>query len=602
MHTVDEKGDDHTQDGTVDLKGRPVLRSKTGRWKGCSFMFGYEILERIAYHGVASSLFVYFTEELHEDTGTSHTHVNNWTGTVWLMPILGAYIADAHLGRYRTFIISALIYLVGIGLLTLTASLPALKPPSCPTNIKKENCKLKASAFQQAFFFLALYVIALGNGGTKPNISSMGADQFDNFEPKEKAQKISFFNWWMFSVFIGSFIANTVVVYIQKNSSWRMGYGIQTIGLGFAICLFLGGTPFYRHKKPQGSSYGKMFQVVVAAFRKWRVPVPNDPKDLHELSLGEYAKMEKYRINNSPALRFLDKAAVKTGPTSPWILCTVTQVEETKQVLKMVPFLIATIVPSMVFSLVHTLFIKQAGSLDRHLGGNFEIPQASLKSVIQVSMLVSVVLYDRFLVPVLRQRTNNPRGMTMLQRMGIGMFLYIVIMGSAYLSERKRMSVIRANSISAKGQTVPISVAIILPQYVLVGIADTFLEVAKMEFFYDQAPEGMKSLGGSYYCTGMGLGSFASVFITSITSFFTKRNGRQGWIAANINQSHLDYFYAAVTGLTLINFLYFLLIAKSYVYNADPMEHKKDALTLEMEDLPSIGDAMNTKDGKKTKY
>ena len=41
----EEKGyvhgiEDYTQDGTVDLKGRPVLRSKTGRWRACSFMLG----------------------------------------------------------------------------------------------------------------------------------------------------------------------------------------------------------------------------------------------------------------------------------------------------------------------------------------------------------------------------------------------------------------------------------------------------------------------------------------------------------------------------------------------------------------------------------
>lgn len=42
MAKVEEKGleDDHTQDGTVDLKGRPVLRSNTGRWTACSFIVG----------------------------------------------------------------------------------------------------------------------------------------------------------------------------------------------------------------------------------------------------------------------------------------------------------------------------------------------------------------------------------------------------------------------------------------------------------------------------------------------------------------------------------------------------------------------------------
>jgi len=45
MAMVEEKGsangkEEYTQDGTVDLKGRPVLRSKTGRWKACSFIVG----------------------------------------------------------------------------------------------------------------------------------------------------------------------------------------------------------------------------------------------------------------------------------------------------------------------------------------------------------------------------------------------------------------------------------------------------------------------------------------------------------------------------------------------------------------------------------
>lgn len=45
MAVVEEKGlasgrEDYTQDGTVDLKGRPVLRSNTGRWRACSFIVG----------------------------------------------------------------------------------------------------------------------------------------------------------------------------------------------------------------------------------------------------------------------------------------------------------------------------------------------------------------------------------------------------------------------------------------------------------------------------------------------------------------------------------------------------------------------------------
>jgi len=35
-------GDEYTQDGTVDLHGNPVLRSKRGGWKACGFVVGTE--------------------------------------------------------------------------------------------------------------------------------------------------------------------------------------------------------------------------------------------------------------------------------------------------------------------------------------------------------------------------------------------------------------------------------------------------------------------------------------------------------------------------------------------------------------------------------
>ncbi|KAL0548107.1 hypothetical protein IC582_012552 [Cucumis melo] len=99
----------YTKDGTVDWKGNTVLRSKTGRWKACSFILGYELIERMMFHGISANLIIYLTTKLNQDTLTASNNVTNWSGTVWIMPIIGAYVADAHLGRYRTFFISSLV-------------------------------------------------------------------------------------------------------------------------------------------------------------------------------------------------------------------------------------------------------------------------------------------------------------------------------------------------------------------------------------------------------------------------------------------------------------------------------------------------------------
>ncbi|KAL8092969.1 hypothetical protein AgCh_035011 [Apium graveolens] len=514
MKKLEEKngkksGEDYTEDGTVDLKGNPVLRANTGRWRATSFIVGYEAFERMAFYGISTNLVLYLTKKLHEGTVKSSNNVTNWVGTVWLTPIL------------------------------------------------------------------------VGTGGTKPNISTMGADQFDEYDPKERVQKMSFFNWWVFSVFFGTLFASTFLVYIQDHAGWGLGYGLPTVGLFLSILMFLAGSPYYRHKPASGSPITKMARVLMATIRKWNVVVPNDPKELHELNLDEYSKPGKYRIEHSPSLRILDKAAVVDGLRPPWMLCTVTQVEETKQMLKMVLILLVSFLPSTLLAQAHTLFIKQGATLVRSIGPHFSIPPASLVAFITIFMLITVALYDKFLVPALQTYTKNPRGITMLQRMGIGLVMHVTIMIMASICERKRLNVIKEHGITEKNQIVPLSIFILLPQYGLLGVADTFWEVGRLEFFYDQAPKSMKSFGTAYYTTSISMGNFLSSFILTNVANFTKKDGHKGWILDNLNVSRLDYFYAFYAVLSFINLLFFLLAAKLFVYNKEENEYA----TIELENI-----------------
>jgi solute carrier family 15 (peptide/histidine transporter), member 3/4 len=84
---------------------------------------------------------------------------------------------------------------------------------------------------------------------------------------------------------------------------WGLGYGLPTIGLAVSIITFFVGTPFYRHRFPSGSPITRMLQVFVAALRKWKAHVPNDPKVLHELSIEEYACNARNKIEHTSFLR-----------------------------------------------------------------------------------------------------------------------------------------------------------------------------------------------------------------------------------------------------------------------------------------------------------
>lgn len=73
---------------------------------------GAVLLERLTYYGIASNLVSYLTIKLHEGSGDAVTNVWIWGGVAWLVPLLGGFIADSFLGRYRTITYSLFIYVV----------------------------------------------------------------------------------------------------------------------------------------------------------------------------------------------------------------------------------------------------------------------------------------------------------------------------------------------------------------------------------------------------------------------------------------------------------------------------------------------------------
>lgn len=183
-------------------------------------------------------------------------------------------------------------------LLTMVVSIKSLRP-SCTDDV----CN-KATPSQVAFFYGALYILAVGAGGTKPNISTFGADQFDDFDPHERTLKVSFFNWWMFSTFLGALMATLGLVYVQENVGWGVGYGIPTTGLAVSLVVFYMGTPNYRHKaRKSNSPAAEMARVWAAAIANRQLKLPDDPAELYELEPQHYLLTGKRRLHYNSSFR-----------------------------------------------------------------------------------------------------------------------------------------------------------------------------------------------------------------------------------------------------------------------------------------------------------
>lgn len=122
------------------------------------------------------------------------------------------------------------------------------------------QCK-PAAGSQAAILYTGLYLVALGTSGIKAALPALGADQFDDNDPKEASQLSSFFNWFLFSLTTGAIVGVTVIVWISTNQGWYWSFTVCTIAVLFSILSICMGKSLYRNNTPKGSPLIRIIQV-----------------------------------------------------------------------------------------------------------------------------------------------------------------------------------------------------------------------------------------------------------------------------------------------------------------------------------------------------
>lgn len=515
--------------------GRPVNKALATARKSSLFIIGVEVAERMSYYGIGSNLIIYLTNVLHQSTATAAKNVNIWSGVTATLPFLGAFLADAYWGRYRTIVASSIVYLLGLTLLTASVSFKFLRPPPC---IYTSSSCSEATPVQNGLFFCSLYLIALGTGGHKPCIEAFGADQFDGEDPEENRYRSSFFNWWYFGQCFGALIALSVLLYVEDYIGWGVGFGIPTVAMALALSLFLYGSKFYRH------------QVIFSS------PL-NGQKTVLDTEVGELlVNKSRTKLTHTDQFRSLDKGCPEKSAHD-----TVLSAKEVNLFARLIPIWVTCLMYGVVFAQCSTFFTKQGSTMDRKIIGHIEISPASLQCFIALSILVLVPVYDWFFVPLAKTFTGLEHGITVLQRVGFGIFVSVLAMVVAALTELKRLKVAKDNGlVDLPTATIPMTIFWLLPQYILYGISEVFAMVGMQEYFYDQMPNRMRSLGIAVFLSVLGIGSFLSGIVISIVDEISSRSKEGSWFQDNLNTAHLDYFYwllAALSALNLCLYIYF---------------------------------------------
>ncbi|XP_006661603.2 protein NRT1/ PTR FAMILY 8.3-like [Oryza brachyantha] len=557
LHSQDV-GSEYTRDGSVDINKQPALKHRTGNWSACFLILGVDFCENMAYYVIARNLVTFLTTVLHESKIDAARNVSAWVGACFLTPVVGAFLADTYWGRYWTIVVFLPVYITGMLILTVSASLPMFSASSEHGNAHR------------SVVYLGLYLAALGSGGMKPCTSSFGADQFDATDPGELAKKASFFSWSLFMLNASSLLSSTVLVWLQDNVGWGVGCAIPTVLMIISFPVFVAGSRVYRFRKPGCSPLKSLCQVLVAAVRKCHLELPENTSHLYEPSTSSSAAEGNHEIQHTNQFRFLDKAAIVLPPSdktsteamSSWWLCRVTQVEELKMLLRMLPTWASYVIFNAVSGQMSSTYIEQGMAMD-NLVGSFAIPPASLTVVAVVSVLVLVPIYEAMAVPLAKHLAGREDGggLSQPQRIGIGLALSTATMAYAASLEMKRLAIVGDDDAAA-----PAAMSILwqTPGYFLHGVAEVFTGIGMSEFFYDQAPDGMKSLCSALGQLAIAAGAYLNAFILGVVSVATTSGGAAGWIPDNLNEGHLDYFFWMMAALSLINLVMFVSSSTRY--------------------------------------
>lgn len=247
--------------------------------------------------------------------------------------------------------------------------------------------------------------------------------------------------------------------------------------------------------------------------------------------------------------------------------CSIAEVEEAKAVLRLVPIWATSLAYAIVLSQCTTFFVKQGSTMDRSITPSFKMPAATIQCFSCLGVVLFVPIYDQVVVPIARTFTLKPSGITSLQRIGVGMFISTTSMVVAALVEVKRLEIAREHGLTDNPNAViPITVWWLIPQFLLLGVSSVFTIVGLQEFFYDQVPNELKSVGFALNLSIFGVGNLLSGVLVSAIEDATSGNGRDGWFANNINKAHLDYFYWLLAGISEVGLILYLYFANSYVY------------------------------------
>ncbi|CAO2825962.1 unnamed protein product [Amaranthus hypochondriacus] len=555
----------------------PLLATTSkGGLKTLPFIIANESFEKVASYGLLPNMITYLMGSYGMELATGSNFIYYWSAATSLAPVLAAFLADSYVGRFWMIAFGSIISFLGITLLWFTTIIPSTRP--CD---ESGTICTSPTIFQLTILVSSFMIMSIGAGGIRSSSLAFGTDQLIKKKNVNHSGLLErFFNWYYFATSVSVMIATTLVVYVQENFGWKLGFGVPVICMFLSAISFLLASPLYIKLKAEAGSPIGFTRVFIAAWKKrhFNVYEWQDDQFLYFRRKGSRLMKPTHK------LRFLNKACMIQNIEEeltldgeirdPWSLCTIEQVEELKSLIKVVPIWSTGIIMSTVTAQTpfKVLLIK---TMNRHITSNFEIPAGSFSTFTIISIILWIAIYDLIIIPSASKIMRKPVKLNPRTRMGIGVILSFLSMVITSLVEgvRRETAIKEGFSDDASGVT-DMSALWLLPHHWFSGMAEAFYTIAQSEFFCSEFPSSMLSVATNLHGVGMSLASLIASFIFNTIDKLSSNGGKESWVSSNINRAHFDYYYWVLTGLCLVNCFYYFVCDKAYGPSSDEEQDK----------------------------
>lgn len=188
--------------------------------KALPFLFFSEMWERFGYY-LMIGIFTLYLKDVKEGFAMTEAESADLYGTfialVFLTPFLGGLLADRYMGYRKSIIIGGIMMGIGYCLMSIHSL---------------------------SMLYLAMFLVVIGNGFFKPNISTLLGNVYST--PQYEKKKDVGYNIFYMGINVGAFICNFFGAALYITYGWGAAFIAAGVGMFIGVIVFIIGTRHYK--------------------------------------------------------------------------------------------------------------------------------------------------------------------------------------------------------------------------------------------------------------------------------------------------------------------------------------------------------------------